>query len=693
MGARNRLIVVDILDFVGMRKTVLGILIVVAMLCFFARCATVSTPQGGPRDSIPPVFRSSVPEAYSANFKGKKLTLTFDENVLLKEQQKYFFMSPPKSKKPSLLAKGKSIVVEFEEPLDSATTYSLDFGAAITDATEGNKVAAFNFVFSTGDHVDSLVMNGQAIDAYSRDSVIGAFMFFFDASLYDSTKLDSLMWNGQADAMFRTDSSGFFLADILRDKEYRIYAMYDKNGNQLYEAGTDYIGFTDKSFNPTKLGGFTMVYDSLTRRWDIDTVQSYFEMFLEQPKKKQLLLGNKRPKQNLIVLSFNEKNAIIDTLDIEGVPESWQIRSWSRNHDTLSVWINPPTAEQRNALPDTLKARLVYERTDSVWNMYPYGQNLNLRWKPYVAKQQKQTKPNEKLTLRQQIKKLFSKKHRRTKRIAADSTLLARFIADSIARDSIRQKEVEDSIKKATQIKISVNATENFVPLTDLIFTFEAPLDSLKTEGIQMWRLPQVIKKGKVVEEKRTAREAGSPVPFEVFKDSIDILKVHIKADWHAGDKFSLVIPENAFHTILGEKNDTLKSDFVVASPNKYGTVILKSISKSENIRPETRYIYQIIEKVQSKESFSEARVIQQISGVMPGEEVKIEYITPGEKYQLRIIEDTNGNGWWDTGVLETHTMPEKVRILTQKNSNNPILVVKENWTIEFEVDYKNLFK
>ncbi len=659
----------------------------------FVRCATVSSPQGGPRDSVPPVFRGSSPEPYSTGFRGKKLTLTFNENVVLKEQQKYFFMSPPKTKKPSMLAKGKSIVVEFEEPLDTATTYSLDFGAAITDATEGNKVAAFNFVFSTGDHVDSLVMNGQVLSAFTRDSVIGAFIFFFDASQYDSTKLDSVMWNGHADAMFRSDSSGFFIADILKDKDYRIYAMYDVNGNQLYEAGTDYIGFLDRSYNPTRVGGFTMVYDSLIRRWSVDSLQTNFELFLEQPKKKQLLLSNKRPKQNLVVLSLNEKHAVIDTLDFAGIPASWQRRPWSRNRDTLSIWINPPTAEQRIALPDTLKARLVYERTDSVWNMYPYGQNLRLSWKPYVPRKMKKSS-KEDLTLGQKIKKLFTKKHRRTKKMATDSVRLARYIADSMARDSIRKKEVEDSIKQATRLKISVNATSQFVPLTDLIFTFESPLDSLVTDGIQMWKLPQVIKKGKVVEERRTAKEAGSPVPFEVFRDSIDILKVHIKSDWQPGDKFSIMIPSGAFKTIMGEKNDTLNSDFVVASPSKYGTIVLKSVSLPENVRPETRYIYQIIEKAtMAKDAFTEAKIVRQLDGVIPGQEVKIEYIEPSEKYQLRIIEDYNGNGMWDTGVLETHTKPEKVRILTQKNSENPILVIKENWTVEFEVDYKNLFK
>jgi len=678
-----------------MEKRLFGLLILIVLLGVFVQCATVSAPQGGPRDSISPVFVGSNPLPYSTNFNKKRIILSFNENVQLKDQQKLFFMSPQTDMKPLLTPKGKNLVIDFENPLETNTTYSLDFGASICDITESNPMEVFSFVFSTGDHVDTLVMNGQVTNAFSRDTMIGAFVFFYDSKNYKKDKLDSVVWNAKADAIFRTDSSGIFLADILQPKDYRVYALVDVNGNQLYEAGTDYIGFIDHDFNPLNECGFSMYYDSIKRRWNVDSLQANFEVFIEKPKKKQLLLGSSRPKQNLIKLAFNEKNAIIDTLELNGVPEQWQIYSWSQYHDSLSIWINPPTKDKLKELPDTIKAHLVYERTDSVWNMYPFSQNLNLKWKKYVPKAQKRKENQTEQSFGQKIKKLFKKKPRKlSNRHIGDSVFMRKFIADSIARDSIRAAFVADSIRQATRIKFTVNAQQTFVPINDLIFTFEAPLDTINSDGIRLWRLKKTIKKGKVVEDTRSAREAGEEIPYELFRDSIDILKWHIKSEWTAGDKYSLLIPEDAFIDILGERNDTLNSDFIVAVPEKYGSVIVKPTSQPSSITENTRYIYQIIKYQWNKNNGSEASpVVRYVKDVKPSEVLRIDYIEPGENFRLRIIEDRNGNGFWDTGVLESHQLPEKVRFWKQKGTMNPSLVVKENWTVELEVDYENLFK
>ena len=63
-------------------------LLMVAVGVVLAACASIGSPEGGPRDYIPPQVMKTSPEPNSLNFKGNKVEITFDEIVNLKDQQK-----------------------------------------------------------------------------------------------------------------------------------------------------------------------------------------------------------------------------------------------------------------------------------------------------------------------------------------------------------------------------------------------------------------------------------------------------------------------------------------------------------------------------------------------------------------------------------------------------------------------------
>ncbi len=71
-----------------------------------------------------------------------RLSFTFDEYVVVKEQQN-IFLSPPLEKAPKYKIKGKSVIVYFENDLDSNKTYTLDLTNAIADNNEGNMFPYF----------------------------------------------------------------------------------------------------------------------------------------------------------------------------------------------------------------------------------------------------------------------------------------------------------------------------------------------------------------------------------------------------------------------------------------------------------------------------------------------------------------------------------------------------------------------
>ena len=89
---------------------------ILAFFCFgiLARCASVGTPQGGPRDSLPPKVVMMTPAFGTTNFKDKRITIQFNEYVQLKDQQKEFFTSPFMKKKPTLMLRGRGIQIDLK---------------------------------------------------------------------------------------------------------------------------------------------------------------------------------------------------------------------------------------------------------------------------------------------------------------------------------------------------------------------------------------------------------------------------------------------------------------------------------------------------------------------------------------------------------------------------------------------------
>ncbi|MDY3294046.1 MAG: Ig-like domain-containing protein [Candidatus Egerieousia sp.] len=137
-------------------------------------CAnTKGSPTGGPKDTIPPVVLSVIPELNTTSFPREKqdIRIFFNEFVQLKDANKNILLSPPLSKKIKTKIKGKSIVVEFPLPLDSARTYTIYFGSAIADNNEGNPLLGYTYAFSTGSAIDSMLVSGRVVENETLKSV------------------------------------------------------------------------------------------------------------------------------------------------------------------------------------------------------------------------------------------------------------------------------------------------------------------------------------------------------------------------------------------------------------------------------------------------------------------------------------------------------------------------------------------
>ena len=201
-----------------------------------AACASIGSPEGGPRDYTPPQVVKTSPEAGSINFKGQKVEITFDEIVNLKDQLKKVIISPAPKTQPLIRTMGKKVTVEFREPLLENTTYVIDFSNAIEDNNEGNQLDGYSFAFSTGDQIDTLAMSGivlRAKDLEPMQHIIVGLHSNLDDTAFTRLPLERVS---------RTNDLGKFTLRNLKPGSYHVFAINDVDGDYRM-ARTEDIAF------------------------------------------------------------------------------------------------------------------------------------------------------------------------------------------------------------------------------------------------------------------------------------------------------------------------------------------------------------------------------------------------------------------------------------------------------------------
>ncbi len=555
-------------------------------------CATISSPKGGPKDSIPPRLVAANPIPYSTNFKGKKAVFEFDEFIKLQDQSKLFFVSPQPVKKPILMAKGKRVEVNFQDTLLENQTYRLDFGASVVDNNESVRLPDFSVTFSTGDRVDSLVMVGQTLDALSRDTLIGAFMPFFDLSkdsTYFQRGFDSTVIKSRAEALFRTDSSGYFVADILKGKDYRLYSYLDNNGNQLYEAGIDLVAFTETTVNPLDGAPFSFGYDSVARRMYIDSLQVVMELFKEVMPLRQRLAGESRPQRGEFLFSFGAPDGKIDSLEVlDSIPSEWILEERNLKGDSLRYFIAPPEKALFDSLPDTLMVAYVYYESDSVMNLQGVRDTVKLVYTEPVkeltpaekAEQERKADEEKREAKRKEREEKKKKKEQEELEekglwvedsVAMDSIAMEQMVRDSIVRDSL----VQDSISKIVNpFTMKFSAATSFNPEEEMFLTFGYPILSADSSRIVLVQSVTEKEKGARKGDESGTKTLVDTVDVNITVDGLRRLK--LESDWAFGASYELIVNDSIFVNTAWQTNDSISYKFKVLDPDEFATISVK---------------------------------------------------------------------------------------------------------------------
>jgi hypothetical protein len=213
--------------------------IIVFWFSFSTGCANIIPPAGGPRDSIPPRLVKADPPDSSVNFRSKKIVLTFDELVDLKDVANNLIFTPTFENNPIITVKGRTITIPFKDSLERNTTYVLNFGNAIVDIDESNVLKDFTYTFSTGPALDSLEINGKVILAET-----GEIDTTLVAILHKKLN-DSAVVNQRPMYAVRLDSRGEFHFKNLPRDTFALYVLGDAGMARRYQSKTQLFAFAD----------------------------------------------------------------------------------------------------------------------------------------------------------------------------------------------------------------------------------------------------------------------------------------------------------------------------------------------------------------------------------------------------------------------------------------------------------------
>ena len=212
-------------------------------MLFTGGCAQIGAPTGGPKDTLAPVLVKASPENKTIQFKGNKVVLSFDEYIDLQDLPSNLLISPVQKYSPVISYNLKTITFKFKDTLAPNTTYSLNFGNAIKDINEGNVLKNFNYVFSTGDYIDSFELKGKVLLAETGkvDSTILVLLY--------RNSPDTAVRHRKADYTARLKGDGSFQFNYLPADQFSIYALKDGDGNKYYNAKSEIFGFSNEVVN------------------------------------------------------------------------------------------------------------------------------------------------------------------------------------------------------------------------------------------------------------------------------------------------------------------------------------------------------------------------------------------------------------------------------------------------------------
>lgn len=509
----------------------------------------MGSPAGGPRDEDPPVVLESDPPNYSTRFEAKKIEVTFDEYIVLDNVNQELIVSPPMEEQPEVRLKKKTMIIEYTDTLKLNTTYTFNFGNAIKDLHEGNKLQNYEYVFSTGDILDSMSVRGSlkyAEDLEIPDEAISIMLY---TDLRDSVPLlDIPLYVG------RSNDSGVFSVNNLRPDMYKVFALKDGNNNLLFDLPTEEIAFLDTSLivnadltrqllgdsivslsipDTTSADSSAFASDSIANTGpDLNAIYIDLMLFTEASDVQYMTdyIREDRRKLELVFALPLSDTFYYSSLQAADESAPRFLEHFGVNRDSLTLWIQDSVHYKK----DTLQMVLGYTVKDTMEQFVVRRDTLSFTYREKQSKNKREQAPakeEEKLVIR-----------------------------------TLRNMGNQDLNR-------------------DLPMHLDFPLGKLNDTLISVFHIPDSVE---------------IPIPFVLKADTLNPYRATLSASWESASTYRMLALPGALSSIYPMEHDTIDINFKTRDLEFYGQILL-SLTNVNN---------QILVKLFSGRNMVEERIV-----------------------------------------------------------------------------------
>lgn len=208
-----------------------------------------------------------------------------------------------------------------------------------------------------------------------------------------------------------------------------------------------------------------------------------------------------------------------------------------------------------------------------------------------------------------------------------------------------KKKKKEDEPEPTVFLTVSVDAPSAMDVYKNIRLNFDEPVARFDSAAIHL---------------EQKVDSLWKDVSFAFQQDTSQLRSFELVANWEPGQEYKFRVDSTAFHGLYGLFTDKIEQSFKVRNLEEYGAIYF-NIAGADSIA--------FVELLDGQDKpIRHAKVVDG--------QADFYYLNPG-KYYARLVNDTNGNGVWDTGSYAEKRQPEMVYYYPQE------LELKANWELE----------
>ncbi|WP_300702978.1 Ig-like domain-containing protein [Bacteroides sp.] len=422
----------------------------------------------------------------------------------------------------------------------------------------------------------------------------------------------------------RTDSRGRFSIRGISPGKYHIYGLQDADQNFAFSQPTEIIAFHDSIIIPSmeeRMHQDTVWIDSLT----IDTIMDHkYTHFLPDDillrSFKELNFSQRLAKSERLT---PQKFSLYFTAPADTLPLLKGL-----NFDERDAFIIEQTTGRNDTLHYWIKDSLVYKQDTLKMSVtYLYADSL------------------KQLVPRTDTLKLVSKLKPKTEKEKEKER-------EEKEKEKEKRKKKGEPEKPDTEfLQVDVYAPSAMDVYDYISLTFTEPLASVDTAAIHL---------------KQKVDTLWQDLSFEFVHDSLDIKRYNVFAEWQPGESYAFEVDSTAMNGLYGLFTDKIKKEFKAKKLEEYGQIFF-NVHGADSLA--------FVELLDAQDKV--LRTVPLVDG-----KADFYFLNPG-KYGARLINDTNGNGVWDTGNYADKRQPEMVYYYPQVLDLKANFDLTQDWNVQ----------